>query len=739
MLDEYIASNLIYQLVKTSKNSYFAYLQPNSESLKLIYEYFVKLSANDIKIEVFNYSKDKQKALKELFSAYKKYLKEHELIDSAGIYKIALKNIDKYLKQFDEVHVDSFKIENITLYGSKQEKELLEKIKKNKISKNIGRPRKQYDNTLYQNFAFNSYDEVRKAIKIAKKLMLDGASEEEIIILTSDVSEYLPYYYNLLDEYGMKGHDTEGIPLNVFAKSHKDLECHDNFKVQKAYWKYQEQYSKTIALSKHFNLTLDKEKLKTTLIQNTKVRVDKKGVLFTDPNKFISLQDRYKHIIFIGTDITHFPPKSKDNFLYTKIQNQEMFYANNIFESSQTLYNELKRLSDNLYIVTAEYKGKRKLSPSIIIDKNIKNEFKIDEILSRNDLLKNSKRMEEEELRAYQKSVSSSAFSSFDGFDLGEFTQGNKLSASALNTYQKCPMQYYFNSVLGLNAPKDEQDGFDAAGRGSLMHLCFELFVTEVKDLDLDESDLVIEKLYPRMLDISKKAYKHKETLDNIGGVDKKNINHDIDLTVLQNGLDGINANKGELAKFVDYFIENKFEYFKKSNSEELFMLDSDFKLINLDGLSDDAVKKISKGERFIKGFIDRLDNLKDEVNIIDYKSSLGSYNGSTFKFDKVDNLKDFQLGIYMLYAKQKYPKKSYKAHLLSFKDKTYNDKVSINDDIFDDDYAIKMKQKIKEIQENINSGKFNFDNHDEKVCEWCNYRHICHQAVLTKEIVDAK
>ena len=744
MLDEDIASSIIYHLIQTSKTDYFSYLTQDSESLKTIYEYFIKLRANKITIEEFNYkSKAKQKALKELFGAYKKYLKANRLIDMAGVLSIAIKNISKYLKEFDSVYVDSFKIQDVTLYSSKQEEELLNIIKKNKLSKSLGRPRKKYDNTLYQNFAFNSYDEVRVAIKIAKKLMIDGANESDIIIVSSDTNEYLPYYYNLLGEYDMMGYDTRGIALNTFSKNIADLKRHENFKVQKAYWKYEELYTKITSLSKHLNLAFNKEKLQTKLMQNSMVRVESKGILFTDPNKFISLQDRFKHIIFIGSDITHFPPKSKDNFLYSQTQAQKMFYTNNVYNSSQTLYDELKRLSDNLYIITATYKGKRKLSPSIILDKNISNVYDVSEIQSRDDILKSSKRIESDELEAYQKSIISTEFTSFDGRILDSFTQGNKLSASALNSYQNCPMQYYFSSVLKLNAPQDKQDGFDAAQRGSLMHLCFELFVNKIKKIGLSETDLNQAKLYPIMLEVSKKAYTSDETQKSIGK--EENINHRIDLSVLQNGLDTTTENRGELAKFVDYFIDNKFDLFKNSASEELFMLDKDFKSVDLKGLNPhdendkEELKKIDEEHRFIKGFIDRLDNLEKEVNIIDYKSSLSKYTQKTFKFDEDDNLKDFQLGIYMLYATQKYPNKSYNAHLLSFKDAKYNTSISIDDKIYDANYASKMKQKIKEIQVKINSGEFSFNNSDEKVCEFCNYRHICHQAVLNKDVSDVK
>jgi ATP-dependent helicase/DNAse subunit B len=60
-------------------------------------------------------------------------------------------------------------------------------------------------------------------------------------------------------------------------------------------------------------------------------------------------------------------------------------------------------------------------------------------------------------------------------------------------------------------------------------------------------------------------------------------------------------------------------------------MLDDDFRPIDLETLSEEEIQTVDKEKRFIKGFIDRLDNLKDGVNIIDYKSSVGSKNKKDF------------------------------------------------------------------------------------------------------------
>ena len=725
-LDSYLASNVIFKLIEEKKIAYFSYLDAGSKSLQVIYDFFVKLSLNDIEIKRFRYKKEKNDALQKLQKAYKAYKKKHHIFDRADIVKLASKKINDYLKNYEAVLVDSFKVGDITLHGSKAEKELLEKIKNSKHSKTIRRKRDKTTARLYKNKAFNAYDEVRTAIKIAKKLMIEGASEDEIVIVSSDVSEYLPYYYNLLDEYGMKGYDTVGVPLSSFGANLKALQNHPDTKVQKAYWKYVDLYNKICNLSNHFTLPIDKEKLQTTLLQNITVKKEREGVLFDDVYKLAASQKGYKHIIFVGTDITHFPKKIKDNFLYTQKDAEKRFFVNNPFMVAKTTYEKLKNITQNLYIVTATYKGKRKLTPSIVLDKDIQESYNIEDIHSRADLLKEQKRFIEPELQPYQNSISSVEFSIYDGLIEEPFTHGNKLSASALNTYQKCPLQYYFGNVLKLKAPQDEEEGFDAAGRGNLIHKCFELFTLKVKELE--PSLFTPQTLYPLMLDISNKAYKSEEIQDIIGydkeGNLKENINHKITLKEIQQGLDDPQSDqKSHLSRFVDYVLENKFEYFRNSHPEEEFMLGSDFAPID--------TKEEQK--RFIKGFIDRLDDLTNEVNIIDYKSSLNSYSRSDFVFDENGKLKNFQLGLYMLYARQKYPnKKAYSAHLVSFKEEkpAY---IELDTKKYDDEYETKMKEQIVTIKERINGGRFAFDNSDAKVCEHCDYATICHQGVLQK------
>ena len=150
------------------------------------------------------------------------------------------------------------------------------------------------------------------------------------------------------------------------------------------------------------------------------------------------------------------------------------------------------------------------------------------------------------------------------------------------------------------------------------MHLCYELFGKDIKETKNSSRDK--EALYDLMYDISIEAYKHEETVEPRGKEKLvENIHHQIFLSTLQAGLQD-ERDLGLLAKFVDYYIENaeKFEYFQNTEFEKEFALDDDLKPYK--------IKDKYDKDYFIKGFIDRFDNLDEHINVIDYKSNITSY-----------------------------------------------------------------------------------------------------------------
>ena len=230
------------------------------------------------------------------------------------------------------------------------------------------------------------------------------------------------------------------------------------------------------------------------------------------------------------------------------------------------------------------------------------------------------------------------------------------------------------------------------------------------------------------MYDISIEAYNHKDTVENRG---EENIHHQIFLFTLQAGLND-ERDAGLLAKFVDYYIERaeELEYFQNTEFEKAFALD--------DALKPYAIQDENDKNYFIRGFIDRFDNLKSQINVIDYKSKkIGSKSGKHKETqEKIDELKDVQLALYILYAKQQYPGKEYYSSMLSFKsDNKAAHFGELHHESFDDEYETKLKGIILDTKEKIENGEFGFDNSDEKACGWCDFRFICHEGVLDKNI----
>jgi len=736
IIDEIIASSIIYQIIQSNKIEYFSYLNEDAVSLNTIYNFIIKCKRNDVAFETLLEDK-KLDVILEIDKAYQEYKRTNNLVDIADIEQFILDNWeDNFNNSYNEIYVDSFEIEDISYIKSKKQKQILDKLscyKTIQIAKTI------YSNPKIikpSNEVFDNIDEVKTALRITRKLLDDGVDSNDILIVASDIQEYAPLYKLFLDEYELKGYSSIGTPLSSFHNT-------SNPQVQLALNSYKSQIQSLTALYKKLNLTLS-ETTKENIKNSITILDEKIGIEITEPNQIVGLSRRYKHIIFVGTDINHFPPKASDNFLYSYDDELKYFQANNYFTSSQTQLNELKRLCDKLYIVTATQSGKRELTPSILIDSEFDKIINIDDIQSVTELALNNKtKVPNTDTSKYYESISSQSFTAYDGNGVKGLS-ATHLSASQINKYLSCPLAYLYSNKIKLQAPSQEEEGFDVMEQGSLMHLCFELFGGYIQDNHIKSTDR--DELYKIMYDISFEAYKHKDTVEPRGKPKlEENIHHQIFLSTLQAGLED-ERKLGLLAKFVDYYIEraDKLEYFQKTEFEKEFALDSELKPYKLKDKDDKNY--------FIKGFIDRFDNLSNQINIIDYKSKKVTSKIHQETQDKIEELKDIQLSLYILYASQAYPTSKYLASLVSFKaDKNPDRKTQMKEynfanlckdsenEIYNSEFEVNLKKLIFTTKKNIENGKFGFNNSDEKICEWCDIKYICHESVLSKRIEEMK
>jgi len=717
IIDENIASGLIYQIIKTHKIEYFSYLFDDSLALCTIYSFIVKCKRNEVSFDTL-LEGEKLKAITLIDKKYQEMKKNFKCVDISDIERIVSDYWDEIFENdFQEIYLDSFGVGDINYVKSKKQRDILDRLSNYKTLPSI--PSLNHTPKLFKpsNEVFDTIDEVKTALKIARKLLEEDNQSEDILIVATDISEYAPLYKLFLDEYGLKGFSSLGTPLSAYFES-------NNEKCQNALKSYKQEIKTLSKIYEKFGLTLS-ENTKKKIKANITIVDDKIGIELTEPNQLVGLSKRYKHIIFLGTDINHFPPKSSDNFLYSYEDDMKYFCANNYFTSSKTQLDELKRLSENLYIITASYSGKRELSRSILLDGKYKHIYDISTLKSINDLaLENQTILLNEDIKEYFESLVSEDKTQFDGMAVVEIS-ATHLSASQINSYNSCPLAYLYSNKIKIKAPRENEDGFDHMEQGSLMHLCFELFGKEIKARMTQNINQM--ELYPLMYQKSIEAYNHNDTQKKIG---TENIHHQIFLLSLQAGLQD-DREKGLLAKFVDYYIKNakEFNYFQDTEFEKEFALDRKLKPCKLKDKEDKNY--------FIKGFIDRFDNLSETINIIDYKSKK-AVSLDKKKQKQIDEQKDIQLALYILYASQEYPNKTYNASLLSFKG---NEKgmafasLSNKDEngSYTKEYEENLNTMIFQTKENIETGNFGFDSSDETVCGYCDFKFMCHSGVLRK------
>lgn len=596
-IEPIIATSFIYKTIQNENITYFDFISQGSDTLDLIYDFILKTNASKVDLSEI-LAGEKLEAIELLCLKYKEFKQQFNLVDYNDIVQFTIDNFEKIeLSNFQNIYLDNFEIESVKFYKSNLELELLNLITskaKTLESKETNSKSAQLFKLEKQPFDIN--EEVQSALRLSRKLLEENKNltSNDICIVTTDIDEYAPIFRLYLDKYDLKGYDSKGIALNLYKNKKTE-----NIQVLSAFNQIEIDLKSIQKQSKHLNLNFDIDKLKDKLISDTYILEKKVGIELTEANQLVGLNKHYEHIIFIGTDINHFPPKRSDNFLFSSEIAQKYFCENSYYESSLYQYNELKRLAKNLYITYPKYKEKRELASSIIIDKNILNTISISNIVAKKEKILQVD---------YLDSITSNEFTKYDGLDVSG-VNATHLSASQLGSYAKCPLKYLYNYKLGIKKPKEDEEGFDVMQQGSLMHSCFEFFAKRVQG----KMDLELEDFKSIMIEVLDEEY-IKFLNDPRNEIKEENIYHKIYKYTLLKGLND-DRDDGLLIKFINYYNENKEElnYFSNSEFEKEFALDSDLKPY--------IIKDKNDKNYFIKGYIDRFDNLKDQINIIDYKS----------------------------------------------------------------------------------------------------------------------
>lgn len=224
------------------------------------------------------------------------------------------------------------------------------------------------------------------------------------------------------------------------------------------------------------------------------------------------------------------------------------------------------------------------------------------------------------------------------------------ISASALNKYLSCPLDFYYRYLVEFGEEKSVEEGVESNTFGSFIHKTLELLFKPFAQRD-EEGNYVTPPPPPistSHIDKMIRDYKsilHNQFLDFFGG----------DESLFKNGK---NLLSYEMAMEITKNVLIKEKEFLSNTSEPVFIEQVEAAMkteieVNVNG----QLKKIK-----FKGYIDRIDRIGDKYRVIDYKS--GKVNDDDVKFNLLeDGLKQsfkktkhaLQLTLYCLFFKEKY------------------------------------------------------------------------------------
>jgi RecB family exonuclease len=694
--------------------------------MEQIASFIVDLKRNNVTPEAFEFASAKQSELSELYTAYNNFLKKYAIGDRADMERFVLEAITQdtsTLKVFGEIIVDDFTQNDVHFETSKTQVALLELLRTCGTSMS-----KEIEENNEPNFyeptpaPFGLFDEVASALKIARTLLDSGESSDDILIVSPNVDEYAPVFESLYEAYGLQGYTSIGTPLSSLLPQLKKSDSHNESELFMLARNRQSQIKidvkktsdRLASMGIAYNTTAAYEKA----VEQSRIKSRTKiGLLLTEPNQLLSI-DRVKHLIFLGTDMGHFPPVSKEGFLASTQQRETLLHTNSLYLSSLNHYTQMKAVAENIYIATATYKGKTKLARSHLINEKCA-PFDISGVLAPFELPRVGKRLDDPQLDSYF-STRALSESPYDGYDAGGY-EVKTLSASQLGSYAMCPRRYFFDRVLTISAPGIPEEGLDASEKGTIMHKCFELFAIDAKAGKVIIGSEVDTPLKNYMIDKAKIAYEMFLTDNEL----TESINHRLYFQELTRGLTQDDEAQGVLSNFLQFITENHvlINGFRDSEFEMEFRLDRSFKAIGNDQ------------PYFIKGYIDRIDIKDDEIRIVDYKSKKASGIDKA-KLAQMTELKDMQLALYILYARRAFGNKKIESYLQTFKSgnihtqfaKAATYEIGKEGEYlhYDEAFEQSLIDKIEAIKTSMAHGDFHYDDSDKKHCEYCDFAVMC-------------
>ena len=204
-------------------------------------------------------------------------------------------------------------------------------------------------------------------------------------------------------------------------------------------------------------------------------------------------------------------------------------------------------------------------------------------------------------------------------------------SVTELETYAKCPFQYFVNNVLKFRVEEDDaEDELSNLARGSLLHdVLFEFYNNRREDPPIEQCFEAAKRQLDGILDTKSEERRNQRTENPIG---EDNLFWETDIGKLRVALHKwLEAERNYDLPVTPHYFEASFGQDQESKDPEL-----------------GCTTPISIGEVRMKGKIDRIDIGNGAFNVIDYKTG-----SSTIRMPEILSGRSLQLSIYLQIAKK--------------------------------------------------------------------------------------
>jgi RecB family exonuclease len=269
------------------------------------------------------------------------------------------------------------------------------------------------------------------------------------------------------------------------------------------------------------------------------------------------------------------------------------------------------------------------------------------------------------------------------------------ISASLLNSYIACQLRFYFQYVAGLAEPDETEDTIEAALLGRILHKAMQYIYTGIDEIDND----TVFALKKKINDVVDKAI-HEEFV-SINQLEGKNI-----------------LMRNILRELVSRIIDED----KRSVPLRILQLEKDVR----------QSFKLSDGKGVeLKGIIDRVDERKGLLRIIDYKTGkLDRKKGEIADYFTDPALKEqFQATYYAFLTHRAIPGRSIMSGLFAMRSMGEGIWFLNKGESFSEEQFSEFEKHLDELIQKIFSPEIPFtQTQDEKQCLYCAFKAICNR-----------